>query len=122
MQSKDAASLKAEISNYFLYLGSDSALENDKAWILGSILTFVEAMIFMIVMLTLEDDNLHTMRNYGTARNVSLILVGAFIAKTGLYLFIQRMEEPLRKADIDELQLQRKEVISKLHAKQANPV
>jgi len=106
----------------FFYLGSDSAVGKDEAWKVGSMLTFVEAMISMIVMLTLEDDNLHTMRNYGTARNVSLILVGAFIAKTGLYLFIQRMEKPLSKADIDELQLQRKDVISKLHAKQDNPV
>ena len=63
------------------------------------------------------------MRNYGTARNVSLILVGAFIAKTGFYVLVQRMKEPLlSKADINELQLQKKVVISKLHARQADLV
>ena len=73
-----------------MYLGSDNALDNEDKWVIGSILTFIETVIFTIVMLTLETDDLHTMRSRGTAYHLTYIMVGAFIAKTGLYYYIEK--------------------------------
>ena len=49
-------------------------------------------------MLTLETDDLHTMRSRGTAYHLTYIMVGAFIAKTGLYYYIEKkMADPVDK-------------------------
>ena len=83
-------------SLFFLYLGSDNALDYVGRWFLGSFLTFIETVIFTIVMLTLETDDLHTMRSRGTAYHLTYIMVGAFIAKTRLYYYIEKkMADPV---------------------------
>ena len=89
---------KLDVSLFFLYLGSDNALDNEEIWQFGSILTFIETVIFTIVMLTLETDDLHTMRSRGTAYHLTYIMIGAFIAKTGLYFYIEAvMADPVDK-------------------------
>jgi len=86
---------KIDISLTCLYLGSDSALNDVKKWRWGSFATFIEALIFTIVMLTLETDDLHTMRARRTAYHLAYIMLCAFVAKTGLNYYIEKkMEEP----------------------------
>ena len=101
-----------DISLTCLYLGSDNALDDKDKWWWGSILTFIEALIFTIVMLTLETDDLYTMRTRGTAYNLTYIMLCAFVAKTGLYYYIEKkMGEPkdddanYDKADTNDVEL-----------------
>ena len=103
---------KINISLTCLYLGSDSALDDVKKWEWGSFLTFIEALIFTIVMLTLETDDLHTMRTRRTASHLAYIMLCAFAANTGLYYYIKKkMEEPkdesanYDKADTNDVEL-----------------
>ena len=84
-----------DISMTCLYLGSDNALNNDKAWARGSLLTFIESLIFIIVMLTLDTDILHTLRTRQTAQHLCYVMLCSFFAKTGLYYYIEKkMESP----------------------------
>ena len=102
-----------DISLTCLYLGSDSALNDQEKWIAGSILTFIEALIFTIVMLTLETDDLHTMRTRRTASHLAYIMLCAFVAKTGLYCYVEKkMEEPKD----EEPKSKDKEVVSAMHS------
>ena len=79
----------------FLYLGSDNAFDEEKLWRWGSCATFIEALIFTIVMLTLETDDLHTMRTHRTAYALACIMLFASVAKHYLYHYIEhKMEEP----------------------------
>ena len=94
-------------------MGSDSALNDDDAWMLGPFLTFIEALIFTIVMLTLETDDLHTMRTRRTASHLAYIMLCAFVAKTGLYCYVEKkMEEPKE----EEPKSKEKEVVSAMHS------
>ena len=78
-----------------LYLGSDNALNKEVAWVLGSFLTFLESLIFIIVMLTLETDDLHTLRARKTAQHLCYVMLCSFFAKTFLYYYIEKtMEKP----------------------------
>ena len=93
-------------------MGSDSALNDDDAWMLGPFLTFIEALIFTIVMLALETEDLHTMRTRRTASHLVYIMLCAFVAKTGLYYYIEKkMEKPkdddanYDKADTNDVEL-----------------
>ena len=84
-----------DISMTCLYLGSDNALNNEGAWLLGSFLTFLESLIFIIVMLTLDTDILHTLRTRQTAQHLCYVMLCSFFAKTGLYYYIENeMESP----------------------------
>ena len=63
-------------------------------WVLGSTLTFVEAIVFMIVMFTLDTDKLHSMRARGTALHIALFMIAGLLVKTGLYFYINGLEKP----------------------------
>ena len=85
---------KIDISLTCLYLGSDSALNDGGKWILGSFLTFIEALIFTIVMLTLETDDLYTMRTRRRASHLAYIMLCASVSKRYLYYYIEyKMKE-----------------------------
>ena len=78
-----------DVSLVCVWLGSDNALEDWGFWLLGSLLTFMESLIFIIVMLTLETDTLDTMREQGTAAHVSAIMLCAFVVKCFLFCYIE---------------------------------
>ena len=108
-----------DISMTCLYLGSDNALNNDKAWALGSIVTFIESLIFIIVMLTLDTDILHTLRTRQTAQHLCYVMLCSFFAKTGLYYYIEKkMESP--KDDNVEYITEMPEASKKISAKEQN--
>jgi hypothetical protein len=88
-----------DVSLVCIWLGSDNAPEDRKLWGFGSFLTFMESLIFIIVMLTLETDTLHTMRKRGTAAHISAIMLCAFVAKFFLFDYI---EVKMEKAPDDE--------------------
>ena len=63
-------------------------------------------------MLTLPTKDLHTMRTRRTASHLAYIMLCAFVAKTGLYYYIEKkMEEPkdddanYDKADTNDVEL-----------------
>jgi hypothetical protein len=100
---------KIDISLTCLYLGSDNALNDKEKWFWGSLLTFIETLIFTIVMLTLPTKDLHTMRTRRTASHLAYIMLCAFVSKTYLYYYIEdTMEEPKE----EEPELEKKEVVS----------
>ena len=75
-----------------LFLGSDSFFEDKNMWMIGSILTFIEALIFTIVMLMLEANDetydvntLQMMRTEGKAYNLTYIMLCAFVANCIMY-------------------------------------
>ena len=73
----------------------------------------LEALIFTIVMLTLETDDLHTMRTRRTASHLAYIMLCAFVAKTGLYCYVEKkMEEPKD----EEPKSKDKEVVLAMHS------
>ena len=124
---------KFDVSNYVLYLGSDYALSNDDAWVRGSLLTFIEAVVFIIVMFTLENDSLHSIRARGTALHITLFMIAALIIKTSLYFYIERdMQEAVSKKverttitwkERADLRRQKQEIIlNKMHEKQTTEV
>ena len=100
----------SDISGFFLWLGSDDALDFEVGWVLGSFMTFIESLIFIIVMLTLETDTLHAMRSRGTAEHISIIMLFAFLAKTVLYIYIGGMPLPVDDSSVDKT-----EVKSEIH-------
>ena len=123
--------VKFDISNYVLYLGSDYALSNNYAWWLGSSLTFIEAVVFITVMFTLENDSLHSIRARGTALHITLFMIAALIIKTGLYVYIENyMQEAVSKKverttitwkERADLRRQKQEIIlNKMHEKQTS--
>ena len=96
-----------------LYLGSDNALNDEDAWVFGSFLTFLYSLIFIIVMWTLPTDDLHELRDRGTATQLSSIMLCAFVAKTCLYYFIEKnMEAPSEDGDTKATT---KETVNELH-------
>ena len=102
-----------DISLTCLYLGSDNALNDEKKWRGGSILTFIEALIFTIVILTLPTTDLHTMRTRRTASNLAYIMLCAFVSKSFWYYYIENeLEEPKE----EEPELEKKEVVSAMHS------
>merc|ERR1711991_126393 len=80
------------ISSFVLYLGSDTSLDKTVGWVLGSMLTFVEGFVFMIVMFTLDTDKLHSMRARGTALHIALFMIAGLLVKTGLYFYINGLK------------------------------
>ena len=107
-----------DVSLVCVWLGSDNALENKGAWSVGSLLTFIESLIFIIVMLTLETDTLHTMREQGTAAHVSAIMLCAFVVKCFLFDYIEGFwifkDEEMEKAS-DEEESEDEPVTSEMH-------
>ena len=82
-----------DVSLVCIWLGSDNAPEQVGLWLVGSFLTFIESLIFIIVMLTLETDTLHTMRERGTAAHITAIMFCAVVAKCFLLCYIEGMEK-----------------------------
>jgi hypothetical protein len=107
-----------DVSLVCVWLGSDNALEKDELWVRGSLLTFIESLIFIIVMLTLETDTLHTMREQGTAAHVSAIMLCAFVVKCFLFCYIEGMDffegKGMEKAS-DEEESEDEPVTSEMH-------
>ena len=56
-------------------------------------LTFVEAIVFIIVMFTLDTGKLHSMRARGTALHITLFMIAGLLVKTGLYFYMENMPE-----------------------------
>ena len=68
-------------------------------------------------MLTLETDDLHTMRTRRTASQLAYIMLCAFVAKFFLHSYIeQEMEEPME----EEPKSKEKEVVSAMHSNNDN--
>ena len=78
------------LSSTFLFLGSDA--ESGVAGV-GSYLTSVEMWTFLIILLTLQTDDLHAMREGLEARNLVIICILTFISKTVLHLYIEGTEQ-----------------------------
>ena len=84
-----------------LYLRSDNALNVVVFWILGLFLTFLESLIFIIVMLTLDTDILHTSRTRQTAQHLSYVMLSVFFVKTGLHYYIEKKMESPKDDNVD---------------------
>merc|ERR1711871_654106 len=69
-----------------------TSLDKENGWYRGSMLTFVEAFVFMIVMFTLDTDKLHSMRARGTALHIALFMIAGLLVKTGLYFYINGLK------------------------------
>ena len=109
----EASNNEINFSLTCLYLGSDNALNNEDAWVFGSFLTVLYSLIFIIVMWTLPTDDLHELRDRGTATQLSSIMLCAFVAKTCLYYFIEKnMEAPSEDGDTKATT---KETVNELH-------
>ena len=68
-------------------------------------------------MLTLETDDLHTMRTRRTASHLAYIMLCAFVSKTYLYIYIENtMEEPKD----EEPKSKEKEVVLAMHSDNDN--
>ena len=80
-----------DVSLACLYAGSDNAIDdqnNAKAWQLGSRLTFLEMMVFMIVMFTLPTNAMQDLRDQGTAVGITIFMIVSFVMKTVLWIYI----------------------------------
>ena len=86
-----------------LFFGSDNAFEDDYLWMMGSAITFVEMVVFQIVLFTIDaSDNplLEAMRESGTARTLSIMIWVCFLVKhythyyIGYKMFVAGWNEP----------------------------
>ena len=82
---------RGDLSSAGLYTGSDNAIDdeyNAKCWIFGSMLTFLEMMVFMIVMFTLPTNAMQDLRDQGTAVGITIFMIVSFVIKTVLWVYI----------------------------------
>merc|ERR1711918_337289 len=94
---------KIDLSTSCLYMGSDNAIEGDESencWVSGSLINFVEMIIFVIVMFTLDTDDLHVLREEGAALHVTITMLLAGMFKFFLYFFIKDMEAPKEDSNL----------------------
>jgi hypothetical protein len=80
-----------DVSLACLYAGSDNAIDgsdNAGAWFGGSMLTFLEMMVFMIVMFTLPTNAMQDLRDQGTAVGITIFMIVSFVIKTVLWVYI----------------------------------
>ena len=91
------------ISEACLFFGSDNAYEDDYLWMMGSAITFVEMVVFQIVLFTIDASNnplLQSMRESGTARTLSIMIWVCFLVKhythyyIGYKMFVAGWDEP----------------------------
>ena len=72
-----------------LYFGSESILWNDeRGWYLGSLVTALELFTFLVVINTLQTDDLDVMREEGGVRDITIVACMALFAKTVLYICV----------------------------------
>ena len=79
------------ISEACLFFGSDNAFEDDYLWMMGSAITFVEMVVFQIVLFTIDASNnplLEAMRESGTARTLSIMIWVCFLVKHYTHYYI----------------------------------
>ena len=57
-------------------------------------------IIFVIVMFTLDTDDLHVLREEGTALHVTITMLLAGMFKFFLYIFIKDMEAPKEDSNL----------------------
>ena len=79
------------ISEACLFFGSDNAFEDDYLWMMGCAITFVEMVVFQIVLFTIDASNnplLQAMRESGTARTLSIIIWVCFLVKHYTHYYI----------------------------------
>ena len=91
------------ISEACLFFSSDNAHDDDSLWMMGSAITFVEMVVFQIVLFTIDASNnslLQAMRESGTARTLSIIIWVCFLVKhythyyIGYKMFVAGWNEP----------------------------
>ena len=94
---------KIDLSSSCLYMGSDNAIEGGRSincWVSGSFSNYLFMIIFVIVMFTLDTDDLHVLREEGTALHVTITMLLAGIFKHFLYYFIKDMEAPKEDSNL----------------------
>ena len=85
-------------------MGSDNAIEgedNDENWHIGSLVNFVEMIIFVIILFTLDTDDLHVLREDGIALHVTITMLVAGTVKFSLWYIVYGMKAPKEDANAD---------------------
>ena len=85
-------------------MGSDNAIEGEYSrigWFTGSFINFVEMIIFVIILFTLDTDDLHVLREDGIALHVTITMLVAGAVKFFLMFVTADMEAPEEDANAD---------------------
>merc|ERR1711988_286991 len=85
-------------------MGSDNAIDgkhNKTGWTTGSFINFVEMIIFVIILFTLDTDDLHVLREDGIVLHVTITMLVAGTVKFSLWFIVDGMEAPKEDANAD---------------------
>merc|ERR1711916_301826 len=100
----DFDKIYSSLSTSCLYMGSDNAIEGGlsrQRWFIGSFVNFVEMIIFVIILFTLDTDDLHVLREDGIALHVTITMLVAGTVKFSLWYIVDRMEAPKEDTNAD---------------------